>query len=96
MTTKYAGDSSTEKKKYTYDAKGFLKSISDNDGSQTYKNTVKSGRLTKKSGDSGTYTLKSKKVSVPASFADQVKAQQSYLVNFLTEKWYTFDYPVWY
>ena len=100
------GDYAGSKITYKYDAKGFLKSVSNtfelNTETVKVKNTVKKGRLTKtvKSTDPTACTFKYKKIKVPATYAKLVQAQQSYLVNNIDSflvgwYWYHFEHPVW-
>ena len=95
LTMKYPGSSSVDKTKYQYDSKGFLKTINNGNTKTVFKNTVKSGRLKKSNDGYTTYTLKYKKIKVPSSSVKKVTAQQNYILNFLTENWYLFNYPMW-
>lgn len=96
VSTKYTVGALKENTKYQYDSKGFLKSISHDAEKTTFKNTVKSGRLKKRTdNNSTTYTFKYKKIKVPSSYVKKVKAQQNYILNNLTEGWYSFPYPSW-
>ena len=96
VTTKYPVSALVENTKYQYDSKGFLKSISHDTEKTEFKNTVKSGRLKKRTGNNSTaYTFKYKKIKVPSSYVKKVKAQQNYILDNLTEDWYSFYYPSW-
>ena len=96
LTTKDIDGALVENRKYQYDSKGFLKSISHDAEKTTFKNTVKSGRLKKRTDNNSTaYSFKYKKIKVPSSYVKKVKAQQNYILDNLTEGWYSFAYPSW-